>query len=163
MTASYPNQLRAVLAGGLIAGTLDIAFAISFAAYNGTSPAQLLQVVASGAFGKDALDGGPPMAAFGLAAHMVLSLAWAMVYLLLARSMPQLAMRHAVAGGVAFGIVVFLAMRLVVLPVSAFPYPVRFRPVATVLDLLSHMFLFGLPVALAIGKAMRLPDRGTTP
>jgi uncharacterized membrane protein YagU involved in acid resistance len=149
------DPVRGVLLGGLIAGALDIAFAISFAAYNGTAPVQLLQIVASGAFGKAALSGGVPMAAFGLAAHFGLSFAWAGVYLLLARSMPQFVIRHTVVAGVAFGILVFLAMRLVVLPVSAFPFPVRFRPLATVLDLLSHMFLFGVPIAWACRKAIR--------
>ena len=153
------NHIRGVLLGGLIAGALDIAFAISFAAYNGTAPVQLLQIVASGAFGKAALDGGVPMAAFGLAAHFALSVAWAGVYLLLVRSMPPIVARHAIVAGVAFGILVFLAMRLVVLPVSAFPFPVRFRPVATFLDLLSHTFLFGVPIAVAIRKAVRGPDR----
>jgi len=151
------DSTRAVLVGGLIAGALDIAFAISFAAYNGTAPLQLLQIVASGAFGKAALSGGLPMAAFGLAAHFGLSVAWATMYLFLAQSMPQLAVRHAIVGGVAFGVLVFLAMRLVVLPLSAFPFPVRFEPVATFLDLLSHTFLFGVPIALAIRRTIRNP------
>lgn len=148
------DYVRAVLVGGSIAAALDIAFAIAFAAYNGTPPLQLLRIVASGAFGQAALSGGLPMAAFGLAAHFGLSFAWATLYLLVARSMPQFAVRHLVVGGVAFGILVFLAMRLVVLPLSAFPFPVRFRPVATILDLLSHMFLFGLPIAWTIRKAL---------
>jgi uncharacterized membrane protein YagU involved in acid resistance len=153
------DQVRGVLLGGLIAGILDIAFAISFAAYNGTAPVRLLQIVASGAFGKAALSGGVPMAAFGLAAHFGLSVTWAGVYLLLARSMPRFVVRHALVAGVAFGVLVFLAMRLIVLPVSAFPFPVRFEPVATVLDLLSHMFLFGVPIAWACRKAMDGADR----
>jgi uncharacterized membrane protein YagU involved in acid resistance len=153
------DQVRGVLLGGLIAGILDIAFAISFAAYNGTAPVRLLQIVASGAFGKAALSGGVPMAAFGLAAHFGLSVTWAGVYLLLARSMPRFVVRHALVAGVAFGVLVFLAMRLIVLPVSAFPFPVRFKPVATVLDLLSHMFLFGVPIAWACRKAMDGADR----
>jgi uncharacterized membrane protein YagU involved in acid resistance len=136
-----------------MAGTLDIAFALSFAAYNGTAPLRLLQIVASGAFGEAALDGGVPMAAFGLAAHFGLSTAWAGVYLLLAELEPRLA-RHAIASGIAFGVLVFLAMRLVVLPASAFPFPVRFEPVSSVLDLLSHMFLFGVPIALVIRRAV---------
>lgn len=57
------------------------------------------------------------------------------------------------AVGAIFGVCVFLFMRLVVLPLSAFPYPVTFRPLATALDGLSHMFLFGLPIALAARKA----------
>ena len=46
------------------------------------------------------------------------------------------------------------AMRLVVLPLSAFPRPVTFKPLATVLDLLSHMLLFGFPIAWAASKAI---------
>ncbi len=146
-------QMRYILIGGLVAGALDITFAISFAAYNGTAPMQLLRIVASGAFGKEALSGGAPMAAFGLAAHFGLSLAWAGAYFLLARSKPQLA-NHAVVCGVLFGVLVFFAMRLIVLPASAFPFPVHFKPLATALDLLSHMLLFGVPIALGARKAL---------
>ena len=42
------SRLRAVLTGGTIAGTLDILFALTFAAANGVGPVQLLQNVASG-------------------------------------------------------------------------------------------------------------------
>ncbi len=57
--------------------------------------------------------------------------------------------------GALFGVLVFLAMRLVVLPLSAFPHPVSFKPLSAGLDLLSHMFLFGLPIALAAARAIR--------
>ena len=150
MNLSY---LRAVLIGGLVGGALDIAFAISFAAYNGTAPVRLLQIVASGLFGKAALDGGMPLAAWGLALHFGLSFLWAAAFLALALLRPSLASQPYVAGAV-FGVVVFFAMRLVVLPLSAFPFPVTFKPVATVLDLLSHMFLFGVPIAFAVRKAL---------
>jgi uncharacterized membrane protein YagU involved in acid resistance len=93
------------------------------------------------------------MAAFGLAAHFGLSVVWAGVYLLLVRLVPRFA-HHPIAGGIVFGIFVFLAMRLVVLPASAFPFPVTFKPLAATLDLMSHMFLFGVPIALAIRKAV---------
>jgi hypothetical protein len=62
--------------------------------------------------------------------------------------------RHPFASGIVFGIVVFLVMRLLVLPLSAFPFPVTFKPVATVLDLMSHTMLFGVPIALAAGRAL---------
>ena len=147
------TYVRAVLLGGLVAGALDIAFAISFAAYNGTAPMRLLQVVASGLFGKAAFAGGVPMAAYGLALHFGISFLWAGVFMVLAWRRPLFALNPYVFGSL-FGIIVFLVMRLVVLPLSAFPYPVTFKPVATVLDLLSHMLLFGVPIALAIRKAV---------
>ncbi len=143
----------AVLTGGVIAGALDIAFAISFAACHGMAPIRLLQTVASGLFGKAAFTGGVPMAALGLALHFGLSCLWAGVFLGLAWLRPSLILNPYVSG-VLFGIIVFLVMRLVVLPLSAFPYPVTFKPVATALDVLSHMLLFGVPIALAIRKAV---------
>lgn len=145
--------LWALLIGGSIAATLDILFAISFAAYNGTAPVELLQTVASGALGKAAFDGGMPVAALGLLLHFLLSYAWAGVFLLAAMRMPSL-VRRPLIYGIVFGIVVFLSMRLVVLPLSAFPFPVKFKPLGTVLDLLSHMFFFGVPIAFATRRAV---------
>ena len=149
----HGRQLRAVFAGGTIAGALDILFAILFAAANGMPPMRLLQTVASGLLGASAFDGGIETAMLGLAAHFVLSWLWATLFLLAARGITALA-RHPIASGIAFGIVVFFTMRLVVLPLSAFPYPVSFKPLATVLDLLSHMLLFGVPIAIAVRRAL---------
>lgn len=148
----------AVLVGGTLGGALDILFAISFAAYNGATPVRLLQTVASGWRGGAAFSGGGAAAALGLALHFGMSYLWAAGFLFLARRVPWLA-RRPVGSGMIFGIAVFFAMRLVVLPLSAFPYPVTFKPLATVLDLLSHMLLFGLPIALAVSKAVRAPPQ----
>jgi hypothetical protein len=150
----------ALLVGGTIAGTLDILFAISFAGYNGMPATKLLQTVASGALGKTAFDGGVAAAATGLACHFALSYLWTALFLAAAWRLPALLRRPAVAG-ILFGILVFLAMRLIVLPLSAFPFPVKFKPLGTVLDLMSHMFFFGLPIAIAASKTLlaRAADR----
>lgn len=149
------GSLFGVLAGGLIAGVLDLAFAISFAVYNGATPMRLLQVVASGAFGRGALEGGTVMALAGVAGHFSLALAWSFVYsrigLLLWRVRPALAQRTYLLG-IVYGVVVFFTMRLIVLPLSAYPFPVTFKPVATALDLMSHMFFVGIPIAFANRK-----------
>lgn len=146
-------NLSAVLLGGSIAGALDIIFAISFAAYNGATPVRLLQTVASGLLGTAAFTGGVPVAVLGLVLHFVMSFLWAGSFLLLAKLVPPLA-RYPLVSGIVFGVFVFLAMRLIVLPLSAFPYPVAFKPLATALDLLSHTLLFGVPIAWAIQKAV---------
>ena len=142
------SRLRAVLIGGSIAGALDILFAITYAAINGTPPVKLLQTVASGLLGMAAFDGGLPTAILGL------SYLWAALFVAAASRLPQLVAKPAVAG-VIFGVLVFFTMRLVVLPLSAFPYPIVFRPLSWGLDLLSHMFFFGLPIALMAAKAIR--------
>lgn len=145
---------RAVLVGGSAGGALDLAFALTFAAVNGVGPEQLLQTVASGLLGSAAYEGGLPTAVLGFAAHFALSYGWAALFVAAASRKPRMAARPLLAG-VLFGVLVFFAMRLVVLPLSAFPHPVSFKPLAAGLDLLSHMFLFGLPIALAASKAMR--------
>lgn len=150
---------KAILLGGSMAGALDILFALSFAGYNGMAPMRLLQTVASGALGNAAFTGGMSTAALGLGLHFALSFLWAGLFCLVARRAPLLVRRPLVAG-IGFGIVVFLTMRLIVLPLSSFPFPVSFKPLGTTLDLLSHMLLFGLPIALFASKALaRGPDQ----
>jgi uncharacterized membrane protein YagU involved in acid resistance len=147
---------RAVLVGGVVAATLDLAFALSFAAYNGATPQRLLQTVASGWLGEAAFAGGWSTAALGFASHYALSLLWAGLFALAAKQVPAL-LRQALLTAIAFGIVVFFTMRLVVLPLSAFPRPVSFKPLGTVLDLLSHMFLFAWPIVAWTRRALAAP------
>jgi hypothetical protein len=142
------SRASAILLGGSIGGALDLAFALVFAAVNGTGPERLLQAIASGLLGAAAYEGGLPAAALGAGAHFAMSFAWAALFVAAASRVPRLAQQPWVWGP-AFGVLVFLGMRLVVLPLSAFPHPVRLMTLSAGLDLLSHMFLFGLPIAWA--------------
>lgn len=147
-------QLRAALVGGLIGGTLDILFAITFAIVNGRTATWLLQTVATGLLGPAAYDGGTGTAILGLAAHFVLSIGWAALFVTLAVRLPLL-VRKPVVSCVVFGLVVFFVMRLVVLPLSDFPYPVSVFSKAAGLDLLSHVLLFAPPIVLAAARMAR--------
>jgi uncharacterized membrane protein YagU involved in acid resistance len=146
-------RLRAVMLGGLIGGAGDILFAIVFAAIYGRTPAWLLQTVATGLLGEAAYDGGVGAALLGLAAHFAMSFLWAALFVTLASRFTPLVARPAISGPI-YGVAVFLAMRLVVLPLSAFPYPVSFNLESAGPDLLSHMVLFGLPIALVAARAL---------
>jgi uncharacterized membrane protein YagU involved in acid resistance len=147
-------KLRAVAVGGSIAGALDILFAISVAAYGGRTPAWLLQTVATGLLGEDAYAGGWAAAALGLAGHFAMSFGWAALFVFAASRMPRL-IEKPLMYGFLFGAIVFVTMRLVILPLSAFPYPVSFTSLGAGLDLVSHLFFFGLPIALAAAKNLR--------
>ena len=142
------NTTKAIVVGGLVGGAGDLLFAIAWAAYNGMAPQKLLQVIASGWFGNAAFDGGWNTAAIGFASHFGIALVVAALFSVLAARMPALRERPLVAG-IALGVATFLAMRLVVLPLSAFPFPVKMFTLGAGLDLLSHMFLFGTPIAFA--------------
>jgi uncharacterized membrane protein YagU involved in acid resistance len=148
------STTRAILTGGALGGLLDILFAISFAGYNGLPPERLLQIVASGALGKAAFTGGMPAAAFGLACHFALSFVWMAIFFFAARRLPALAGEPLLAA-VGYGLLVFFTMRLVVLPLSAFPRPVTFNAFSWGMDILSHIFLFSLPIVWATRKVLR--------
>ena len=143
----------AILVGGVLAGALDIAYAIGWAIYRGSDAMHLLQIVASGWLGEAAFAGGWATAALGLASHFGMAFAYAAFFYFVARRWDWL-VRHAVIAGLLYGLMVFLLMNLVVLPLSAFPYPVKFSGLGPATNLLSHLFFFGLPIALATRRAL---------
>lgn len=114
-----PWNWRAVVAGGLVCGVLDInaAFTNAWLAA-GMAPARVLQAVASGLLGADAFKGGAGTAAFGLALHFGVAFGWAAVFHALSRRFRFLTQR-AVASGLVYGAVVYLAMNYAVLPLAA--------------------------------------------
>ena len=144
------RPVTAILVGGAVGGALDLAFAIAMALLRGDTAVDLLRVVASGAFGKAALDGGAGMAALGLVFHFALSWGWAALACAAVRDMPAGLARRPFAVAAIAGTLVFVFMRLVVLPLSAFPFPVKLAfSLPLLLDWISHMFLFALPMVLA--------------
>lgn len=145
---------RAIVLGGLLGGALDLLFAVSFASYNGAAPSRVFQAIASGLLGNVAFSGGIGVGALGFVCHFGLSVLWTALFVAVAWQLPALTRRSLLAG-IGFGLIVFLCMRFVVLPLSAYPRPVTFKPLATVLDLLSHMLLFGMPIAVVVNRAVR--------
>ena len=142
MTAS-----RAILLGGFLAGTLDILYAIT--RLFDRSPEWVLQSVASGLQGAAAFTAGMAGAALGLGAHYTIATVAAAVYFLASRRIGFL-VSHAVIAGALFGMLVYLFMNFVVIPLSAFPYKLSY-PVLTVLEgFASHALFVGIPIALSI-------------
>jgi uncharacterized membrane protein YagU involved in acid resistance len=104
----------AILLGGLIAGTLDIGAA---ALINGRNPLVILLVIASGVLGKDSFQGGLPAVGLGLVLQWLMSLIIAAVYVLVSNRIPDLK-PHWIAGGLAYGLGIFLVMNYLVVPLS---------------------------------------------
>ena len=151
-----PRSLRrrppAVARAGCI--DCDILYAIIFSwLARGTSPIRILQSVASGLLGKPAFDGGWPTAELGLFLHFFIAFSFAVIFYLAARRVPILA-THAVWSGLIYGFLIFWFMRLVVMPLSAFPFPIKFPLGPTLLELAFHMFTVGLPIALLVKRTI---------
>ena len=147
------SLLKAILMGGLLGGALDLLYAISFAAYYGAPATRVAQIIASGWLGQAAFTGGDGVVALGFASHFLMSILWAAIFAFAASRKPILVSRP-VLSAIAYGLIVMLCMRLIVLPLSAYPRPVSFKPLPTFLDLLSHMFLFSLPITMAVRRAL---------
>lgn len=75
------------------------------------------------------------------------------LFLFAARRMPALAGKMLPAA-VGYGLLVFFAMRLVVLPLSAFPRPVTFNAFSWDMDIVSPIILFALPFVWATRRAL---------
>src|SRR5258708_16937004 len=116
MLTDKSRALRAILLGGLIAGTLDISYACIFSYIRrGTSPVRVLQSVASGALGQSAFKGGAKTAALGLVFHFLIATIAAAVYYLASRPL-SLLVNQAIICGPLYGVCIYLVMNFVVLP-----------------------------------------------
>ena len=155
MIADKSRALRAILLGGLIAGTIDISYACIFSYLRrGTSPVRVLQSVASGALGRSAFDGGARTAALGLVFHFLIATIAAAVYYLASRPLRFL-VNYAVICGPLYGLCVYLVMNFVVLPLSAIGSRPALPLSVLISGLLIHMFGIGLPIALVVRKYSR--------
>jgi hypothetical protein len=142
------SAVPAIVAGGAIAGSFDITYAIVFSGIRGVPAIRVLQSVAGGLLGKAAYDGGIGTAALGLLLHFSIAFSWAAIFYGGSRRIPFLTRRPAVAGPL-FGIVIYLVMYFAVIPLSAYPRKVMYTPFNVAINLFVHMFLIGLPIALA--------------
>jgi len=113
--------LWGILLAGAIAGALDITYAIT--AYGplsyGVPAERVLQSVAAGLIGREAAQaGGMATAGLGLATHFVLATIMATAFVLAAQRF-RLLTNNALLWGVLYGLILYVAMNYVVVPLSA--------------------------------------------
>ena len=147
MKNTATSGLRAILIGGLAAGTLDIGAA---ALINRVSPVSIAHYIASGVLGKTAFSLGDSAAYLGLLLQWAMSVVIAAIYWVVTARLPRLRERWWL-GGILAGAVIFLVMNFIVMPFSAAPVTLhqviaRFRVTKGAENLLA-MFVFGLIVA----------------
>lgn len=135
-------MLRAILAGGLIAGTVDIGAA---ALINMIDPRVILRFIAGGVLGKAALQGGAAAEWLGLFLQWGMSLVIAAVFTLAALRLGWLTARPVLAG-LAYGVVVFAVMNYVVMFFSAW-HRINHFTVASFIENMAAMLVFGLIIA----------------
>jgi len=144
----------AIVVGGLIAGLIDITYAVGFSALRGVAPTRILQSVASGLLGSPAYQGGAATAVLGFVLHFVLMMIIAAIFYFASTRLRFLVARPVLWGGL-YGFVVYWVMNLVVLPLSAFPSQVKFVPIVVITNLIVHAFGIGVPIAIASRTALQ--------
>jgi uncharacterized membrane protein YagU involved in acid resistance len=143
-----------VLAGGLVAGTLDITYACVFWALRaGTPPQRIFQSVAKGVLGPSTFRGGAATAALGLFLHYFIATAMSVTYYVVARRWTALVERP-VMFGAACGLVLYAVMNYVVVPLSAARGGGSGGALWVALSIVVHMLLIGVPIALFARRAI---------
>lgn len=137
---------RRIVAGTLVAGTLDLAASIGLTLYfaHRTVPEMLAKIVAAGPI-PDARDWGTLGAALGIIVHYILMAIMVWAYVTAVDRFPALR-RNWVTWGVIYGLGTYVVMNLIVLPLR-FGTPLPPPPTAIFTQLFCHIFLVGLPIA----------------
>ena len=162
-------QLRSttatLLGGGLLVGSIDALYAISFWVPRGATPVRIFQSIAAGLLGRSAFQGGLATAALGMALHYFIALAIVVVYWLLSGRFDVLVRRYLLCGAV-YGLGVYAFMNYVVIPLSASTRS-RFNLTWVVCSVIVHALLIGIPAAafarLARGTAEQRPSTASSP
>lgn len=147
--------VRVAILAGLAAAIVEMVFVLPIQQYLGASPLVVFQSIAAGALGKPAFSEGLPAAALGVAVHVLISLVSAGVFVGASLRWPVL-LRRPWLSGILYGVVVYLVMTFVVLPLSA----IGFRPPKSLLlwtiSFSIQLFAFAVPIALVTRRLLRV-------
>lgn len=143
------GAFRAILITGLVVGAMDITSAVVITLLHGGTITRLMQFIASGLLGKPAFQGGLTTAALGLALHFVIAFGLVTVFYFASRKLAFLRQRP-VLSGIAYGLIVFAVMNLIVLPLSA--ATPRHSLSGDLIQIAIHMFIIGLPTSLLLHR-----------
>jgi len=113
----------------------------------GVSPRLVLQSIASGVLGRQAYSGGAATVLLGIALHLLISIVAALLYIIASDRWAGLR-RRPVLSGIAYGTIVFLVMRYIVVPLSAVAYKQSTDWGMFATSLAVHIMGFGIPIAL---------------
>lgn len=152
------RSLKTIFLAGSVSGILDaIAASVVFYINMGLMPGQVMQYVATGCYGPSAMIGGTYMICVGVFMHFLIAFSTAAIYFLVFPYLKMLSTMP-VLSGLLLGIFVWLFMNLIVLPISQTPQQ-PFNATEALVEIVWHMFLVGLPVALITKRYFAAPGQ----
>jgi uncharacterized membrane protein YagU involved in acid resistance len=152
-----PSAFDAILFGGLAVGALDGSAAVITTLLYGNSPARMFQTIARGLLGQASYAGGWATVLLGVALHVLIAFIWAAIYNGASLKIPALIRRAALCGPI-YGVVVYFAMQIIVLPLSAIrsaPFAFAGNLKGMLIGIITHIICVGLPIALMARRFAR--------
>jgi len=143
---------RTIALATLVAGTLDILFAMILTVIFGRQIGNMLRYVASGPF-PAATEMGTAGAALGLLTHFTLMGIMASAFVIVLNHRPSL-LDKPIQTGIIYGLVTYVAMNWIVVPLR-FDTPLPPKPLSIATQLFAHLVLVGIPMALIAAKTLR--------
>lgn len=149
---------RFVLLGGALIALADMAFAITvWFSWNASGFEKVFQTIAVGVLGKASYDGGIASAVLGAALHLFMATVFVTIFTLVARRIASL-LRKPWAVGPAYGVLLYVVMNFVVMPLSRVHASPSFsHPYPIVWSVLAHL-VFGTICVLCARRALRAAD-----
>ena len=150
------SPISTILLAGLVAGILDGAAAtIQFMINSGgKSPAIVFKYISSALVGKEAMSGGTGMVILGILLHMLIATIFATIFYFLYKNIKWIS-RNILVAGIIYGILVWVAMKRVVVPLSRINRPASFDLSKALIAMLILIFFIGIPIAFITHKRMR--------
>ena len=145
---------RAIAIGTLVAGTLDILFAMILTIIFGREIPNMLRYVGSGPF-PSATEMGTAGAGLGLLTHYGLMAIMAAAFVLAARQWPAL-IQKPIQWGTIYGLITYVIMNWIVVPMR-FGTPLPPKPLSIATQLFAHVVLVGIPIAIIAAKHIKRP------
>lgn len=141
------NNYRAILFGGLLAGAMDLTAAFIVNAFKSGNYVGMLQSIASGLLGADSFKGGATTALLGVLTHFAIAFIWAIIFFAASRKIKFLTAQPIIFG-IVYGILVYVLMYYVIVPLSAAPFKMPRTLDSIALNIFIHIVCVGLPIAL---------------
>lgn len=170
MTVSNPPEVRPAirltdaawitLFAAIAAGSIDLVYASSFA-NEGVTMAGVLKSIASGLLGAEAFKGGASIAVLGALCHYGILWVAGAVFVLAGRFWPTVFRRPLISGAI-FGLGIFVVMKVVV-KLSRAPFGLSSDVEQIVRNLLVHVVLVGIPMAIIIVLGLTRSGPAATP
>ena len=146
----YNSKTKTILWSTFVVGILDATAAIIvYGIFYNYNPIQIYQFVSSAVLSNNAYNGGIPVALLGVAFHFFIAFVSSYLFI---EFYPKLAVlrQNKIIVGLVYGLIIWAVMNLIVIPLTKIPAS-GFDTVS-VLAILWHMFVVGLPISIIAYK-----------